>query len=307
LVLFTMGRVMPLPLGERPVFIALLAQGGEFGFVVFQEAQQAGVISGKTSSFLVAAVALSMLVTPVMLLVIDRFIAPRLAQRRNGPALDTIAEPQHAPVVIAGFGRYGQVVGRLLSANGLSATVLEHDADQVESLRRFGWPVFYGDAARLDLLRLAGVAQAKVFVLAIDDVAQSVAVAEVVRQHFPQVTLVARARNVTHYGQLRKLGVQLIERETFDSALMSGRSVLEALGWQPHAARNSALRFRRHNVESLETIVAHLGDEQKVIAAAKQGRQQLEQLWAQEREQAAAQRLRERQGWHGSEDAAPKG
>jgi glutathione-regulated potassium-efflux system ancillary protein KefC len=295
LVLFAMGRLMPLPLGERPVFIALLAQGGEFGFVVFQTAQQAGVIDGRTSSFLVAAVALSMLVTPLLLLVIDRWIAPHLAAHRDGPLPETLAEPQSAAVVIAGFGRYGQVVGRLLSANGLSATVLDHDADQVEAIRRFGWPVFYGDATRLDLLRMAGVAEAKVFVLAIDDVEQSIAVARLVREHFPHVTLVARARNVTHFAQLRKLGVTLVERETLDSALMSGRSVLEALGWQPHAARNQALRFRKHSLELLDAMAPHLGDEQKLITVAKQGRQQLEQMWAQERQAATVQRLR--QGW----------
>jgi glutathione-regulated potassium-efflux system ancillary protein KefC len=303
LVLFAMGRLMPLPLGERPVFIALLAQGGEFGFVVFQTAQQAGVIDGRTSSFLVAAVALSMLVTPLLLLVIDRWIAPHLAAHRDGPLPETLAEPQSAAVVIAGFGRYGQVVGRLLSANGLSATVLDHDADQVEAIRRFGWPVFYGDASRLDLLRMAGVAEAKVFVLAIDDVEQSVAVARLVREHFPHVAVVARARNVSHFAQLRKLGVTLVERETLDSALMSGRSVLEILGWQPHAARTQALRFRKHSLELLDAMAPHLGDEQKLITVAKQGRQQLEQMWAQERQAAGAQRLR--QGWSASADDAP--
>ncbi len=302
LVLFAMGRLIPLPLAERPVFIALLAQGGEFGFVVFQAAQRAGVIGGATASFLVAAVALSMLVTPLLLLALDRFVAPRLAARSAGTAPATIAHEQHAPVVIAGFGRYGQVVGRLLSANGLSATVLDHDADQVDSVRRFGWPVFYGDATRLDLLRLAGVAQAKVFVLAIDDVAQSIDVARTVRAQFPQVTLVARARNVLHYNELRKLGVTLIERETLDSALMSGRSVLEALGWQPHAARTSALRFRQHNIELVDAMAAHSGDESKLIAVAKQGRQQLEQTWAAEREQQAARA--QQQGWQGQADAS---
>ena len=288
LILFVMGRWMPLPLGERPVFISLLAQGGEFGFVVFQTAQQAGVIGGSTSSFLVAAVALSMLVTPVLLMVIDRWVAPRLAARRSGPLPQTLTEAQHAPVVIAGFGRYGQVVGRLLSANGLTATVLDHDADQVDAVRRFGWLVFYGDASRLDLLRMAGVAEAKVFVLAIDSVEQSVEVARLVRQHFPQVTLVARARNVSHYAQLRQLGVTLIERETLDSALMSGRSVLESLGWSPELALQQAQRFRQHSLDLLEAMAPHLGDEQKLITVAKQGRQQLEQLWAQERDAAAA-------------------
>lgn len=305
-VLALIARAMPLPLAERPVFGILLAQGGEFGFVVFQTAQQSKVIGAEASSFLVAAVALSMLLTPLLLVATDRWIAPRLAARREGPKPAEIDEPQHAPVIIAGFGRYGQTVGRLLNAAGLQATVLEHDADQVEAVRRFGWRVFYGDAARLDLLRVAGAAQARVFVLAIDDVEQSVAVAKLVRTQFPQLTIVARARNVTHFYRLRQLGVTLIERETLDSALMSGRSVLESLGWQPHTARTQAMRFRQHNVELVEQMAPHLGDQQKLIALAKAGRQQLEQLWAQERADAAAQR--NRHGWHdgsGPKDAAP--
>ncbi|HSW03164.1 glutathione-regulated potassium-efflux system protein KefC [Aquabacterium sp.] len=296
LVLWFMARTMPLPLVERPVFGILLAQGGEFGFVVFQTAQQAKVIDAAPASFLVAAVALSMLLTPLLLVAADRWLVPRLATRRDGPKLEELNVPQHAPVIIAGFGRYGQTVGRLLNANGLQATVLEHDAEQVESIRRFGWKVFYGDASRLDLLRTAGAADARVFVLAIDDVDQSVEVAKLVREHFPQLTLVARARNVTHYYRLKQLGVTLIERETLDSALMSARSVLEALGWQPHTARTQALRFRQHNVELVEQMAPHLGDEQKLIALAKAGRQQLEQLWAQERADASAQR--NRHGWH---------
>ena len=297
LLLIGMARGMGIPLAERPVFVILLAQGGEFGFVVFQTAQQAGVIGGTLASSLVAAVALSMLLSPLVLLAADRWLAPRLrSAQRSGPPPPELSELQSAPVIIAGFGRYGQIVGRLLNASGLSATVLEHDVDQVEALRRFGGKVFYGDASRLDLLRVAGAAEAKVFVLAIDDVDQSVDVAKLVRQHFPQLQIVARARNVTHYYKLRQLGVTLIERETFESALMSARSVLEALGWQPHTARQLALRFRKHNLELLLQMAPHLGDEQKLIALAKQGRQQLEELWAAERAQASQTRARE--GWH---------
>ena len=299
-VLWGLAHFTQLPLVERPVFVILLAQGGEFGFVVFQAAQQAGVMGSPTASFLVAAVALSMLATPLLLLGADRWWVPQLAARagRQGAAAPAeISEPQHVPVIIAGFGRYGQIVGRLINANGLSATVLEHDAEQVETVRRFGWPVFYGDATRLDLLRTAGAAQAKVLVLAIDDVAQSLTVAALVRQHFPHITIVARARNVSHYAALRRLGIEQIERETLDSSLMTGRQVLQLMGWQPHAARNQALRFRQHNIELVDRMAQHQGDEQKLISLAKQGRQQLEQLWAQERAEKSAQR--NRRGWQG--------
>ncbi len=296
LVLLAMGRFMGLPFVERPIFVILLAQGGEFGFVVFQGGAQAGVIGAEAASLLVAAVAISMLATPLLLVAADRWWVPWCVRRGRATAPAEIAQPQDAPVIIAGFGRYGQIVGRLLNACGLAATVLEHDADQVEAVRRFGWKVFYGDATRLDLLRIAGAARARVFVLAIDDVEQSLKVAALVREHFPQLVLVARARNVTHYNRLRQVGVTLIERETLDSALMSARSVLEQLGWHPHEARAQAWKFRRHSIELIEQMLPHLGDEGRLIAVAKQGREQLESMWAQERaEQAAA---RARKGWH---------
>jgi glutathione-regulated potassium-efflux system ancillary protein KefC len=294
---WAMGRAMPLPKAERPVFIILLAQGGEFGFVVFQTATQAGVIDGPTSSLLVAAVALSMLLTPLLLVAADRWWTPTLAGQKRSD-IPEISEQQDASVIIAGFGRYGQIVGRMMFANGLTPTVLEHDAEALEALRRFGWPVFYGDATRLDLLRTAGAATAKVLVLAIDDVEQSVEVATLVRENFPQLTIVARARNVRHYYRLRELGVTLIERETLDSALMTARSTLELLGWQPHQARNLALRFRRHSIDQLEAMRPHARDQERLIAVAKEGRQQLETLFAQER--AAALDRKQRAGWGGA-------
>jgi glutathione-regulated potassium-efflux system ancillary protein KefC len=227
-----------------------------------------------------------MLLTPLLVLLSDRFLVPRLKHGAPRPDLPRITEPQEKPIIIAGFGRYGQIIGRLLFANGLKATVLEHDAEQVDAVRRFGWKVFYGDATRLDLLRTAGAEQARVMVVAIDDIEQSLAIVRLAREHFPRLQVVARARNVRHYYRLRDLGVTLIERETLDSALMSGRSVLELMGWQPHAARTQAMRFRRHNVEQLEQMLPFFRDEAKLIAMSREGREQLEALWAQERIEA---------------------
>ena len=288
-VLVVMARTMSLPLATRPLFTILLAQGGEFGFVVFQAAAQAGVIDAPTSSLLVASVAISMLLTPLALLVVDRFVTPRLAAR-GAVKLAEIDEPQSEAVVIAGFGRYGQIVGRLLLANGIQPIVLDHDGEQIEAVRRFGWRAHYGDATRLDLLRMAGAAQARVLVVAIDDVEQSLALVDLVREHFSQLTIVARARNVQHWYQLNDRGVAHIERETFDSALMSGRRTLEALGYERHQARNLALRFRRHNLEQLQESAPHFRDESKLIALSKIGRQQMEQFMADERERKDSRR-----------------
>lgn len=284
-VLWAIARGMALPASQRPVFTLLLAQGGEFAFVVFQNAANVGVLDVNTSSQLIGAVALSMLLTPALLIAIDRLVLPRYA-RSTPPPQTAPSEPQEAPVIIAGFGRYGQVVARLLYASGLRATVLDHDPEQIEVLRRFGFRIFYGDATRLDLLRSAGAEHAKVLVVAIDDIDQSLRVVDLAREHFPHLKLVVRARNVQHYYALRERGISLIERETLDAALMTGRSTLELMGWHPHHARQLAMRFRQHSVEQLEAMWPHRSDRSKLIAMSKQGREQLEELFAQEHQQA---------------------
>ena len=294
LVLWGLARAIGLPWQERPVFALLLAQGGEFAFVVFQAAAGARVLDAETTSLLIGAVALSMLLTPLLLVAFDRWVLPRYAQVEQRSDMPLLEEPQDAPIIIAGFGRYGQIVGRMLYANGLKATVLEHDAEQIDFLRRFDFSLFYGDATRLDLLRKAGAASARVLVIAIDDMDKSLKVADLAREHFPQLTVVARARNVTHWYALRDRGVRHVERETLDASLMTARSVLEAMGWQPHRARTLALRFRRHNLEQLEQAWPHHQDEAKLVSMSRAGRQQLEELFAQERE---AREARRREGW----------
>ncbi|MBL8324787.1 MAG: glutathione-regulated potassium-efflux system protein KefC [Rubrivivax sp.] len=294
-----MARAMAVPLAERPVFVILLAQGGEFGFVVLQTAQGAGAIGAAPASLLVASIAVSMLLTPLVLVAADRWWPAHVARHARATRPAELSEPQASPIIIAGFGRYGQIVGRLLAANGLSATVLEHNADHIESLRKFGWKAFYGDATRLDLLRMAGAAEARVFVLAIDDVEQSVQCATLVLAHFPRCTVVARARNATHYARLRQLGLVHIERETLDSSLLSGRTVLELAGLRPHEARRQALRFRRHSIDLLEQMVPHIADEGRLVAIARQGREQLEETWARERDQRNSGAVRG--AWHSPE------
>ncbi|MCE4554797.1 glutathione-regulated potassium-efflux system protein KefC [Pelomonas cellulosilytica] len=300
-VLMLMSKAMKIPLVERPAFVILLAQGGEFGFVVFQLAQSEGMINAAQNSGLVAAVALSLALTPLLLTGGDRLMSQKLARlgqkkKRNDPP------PTPAPIIIAGAGRYGQVIGRMLRAAGLESTVLDHDAEAIEGLRRFGWTVHYGDATRLDLLKSAGAETARVLVIAIDDIGQSLEVAQLAREHFPQLVVVARARNVQHYYQLHSLGVQHIERETFDSALMSARSVLELSGMEPHAARRQAMRFRRHNVDVLNQMVPLQGDENALIAAAKLGRQQFEQQMAAERDADERRRHVRHTGWDRQDD-----
>jgi len=283
LVLWGMEIGIPIPRLERPVFTLLLAQGGEFGFVVLQAAQGQQVIDGAQAGVLTAAITLSMLLTPMLILAVDRWWMPLMVRFSPRAKVSELAEPQDAPVIIAGFGRYGQIVGRLLHANGITPTVLEHDAEQIEALRRFGFRVHYGDATRLDLLRIAGAARARVLVVAVDGIEPCLELVDIARENFPNLTIVARARNVQHWYQLNERGVRFIERETLDAALMSGRSVLEVMGLEPHRARTLAMRFRHHSVQQLHALAPHFRDESKLISLARAGRQQLEQLFAQER------------------------
>jgi glutathione-regulated potassium-efflux system ancillary protein KefC len=289
LVIWGIAGPMGIPLPERPVFALLLAQGGEFAFVVFQAASGARVITPELSSLLVGAVAVSMLVTPLLLVLVDRVLLPRFAGGMR--SLPELSEPQSAPVIIAGFGRYGQIIGRMLNAQGIAATVLDHDADMVEAARAFGYKVHYGDATRLDLLRTAGAQAAKVLVVAVDDRDQSLRIVDLAREHFPHLELVARARDVPHWNELRDRGVTRVERELFESSLRSGRTVLEVLGLPPHEARTQAMRFRRHNLALFEKMYPHHRDRQRLIAVVKEGRQQLEEQMARERADAQ-ERLR---------------
>ena len=292
-VIYTLARHIQLPFQERPVFTLLLAQGGEFAFVVFQAAAGANVFPAETASLLIGAVAVSMLLSPLILVAVDRLVLPRYAHC-GVPAMEEISEQQEASIVIAGFGRYGQIIARVLMAEGIPATVLDHDAEMIEVARNIGYRVHYGDATRLDLLRTAGAATAKVLVVAVDDVEQSLEIVDLAQAHFPQLQIVARARDVIHWNQLRDRSVMRVERELFESSLRSARSVLELLGQEPHAARQTALRFRQHNLELFEKLHPHYKDNSKLIAVIKQGRQQLEEQMAQER---AEQAQRRPHGW----------
>ena len=293
-----LARLMGLPKIERPVFTLLLAQGGEFAFVVFQSAGPE-VLPPEVASFLIAAVALSMLLSPLLLVAIDKWLLPRLGALGK-PALDEISEQQDASVVICGFGRYGQMVGRVMLAQGLRVTVLDHDADTVEGLRQFGFRVFYGDATRLDLLRTAGAATAKVLVVAVDDIEQSLAIIDMAQEHFPRTKIVARARNLGHWYQLRDRGIELAEREVFESSLRTARQVLELLGWPASEARESAMQFRRRNIQLMYDTYPHYKDRAKLIAVAKEGRQQFQEQMARER---ATRKERAGRDWDRREEA----
>jgi len=217
---------------------------------------------------------------------VDRWLLPRYAHC-GVPQLAEISEQQEAPIVVAGFGRYGQIVARTLLAQGIPCTVLDHDAEMIEAARNFGYRVFYGDATRLDLLRTAGAANARILVLAVDDVDQSLEIVDLVQAHFPHLRIVARAHDVTHWNKLRDRGIMKVEREMFESSLLSARSVLEMLGRSAEEAQQITTRFRQHNLELFEKLHPHYRDQAKLISVIKEGRAQLEEQMAQERAEQA--------------------
>jgi glutathione-regulated potassium-efflux system ancillary protein KefC len=191
-----------------------------------------------------------------------------------------IIETQEDHVIIAGFGRFGQIVGRLLRANQIALTVLDHDPDQVELLRKFGIKVFYGDATRVDLLHAAGAGKARAIVVAVDSIEDSLELVDAVRREFPDLTIMARARNVTHLYDLMDRGVTIVERETFESALQLGQSVLRHLGFGAFRARQAAQKFKLHNIKSLHAVYPYYKDQERYISMARQSRDELNEMFA---------------------------
>lgn len=279
---------------QRWLLAGLLAQGGEFAFVVFGVARTARLLPGDWDARLTLSVALSMALTPLLLLG-ERYLRPSEPEA----SADEI-DPGDARVIIAGFGRFGQIVGRLLFGHGVKATVLDLSPGQIEVLRRFDFRVHYGDASRLDLLEAAGASEARLLINAIDDPDTSLRLVDAVREHFPHLVILSRARNVGHYHELRARGVRVVQRETFESALLLGRRALEALGVGAYEAREHAAQFRRQNANALEEILPHFRDEKKRTAMARNARQQLERQMELDRQEL------ERPGeheWHGRADA----
>ncbi len=273
-VLCAVGRFFRLELGQCFLFAFALAQGGEFAFVLFSYATQQAVLPPAWANMLVATVALSMAASPLLLLVNEKFLQPRFHLRKPARAPDLIDE-RNNPVILAGFGRFGNIVGRLLRANGIGTTVLDHDPDQVENLRRFGMKSFYGDASRLDLLRAAGAEQAKLFILAIDDEAKGRQIVQMVQQHFPKVKILARAASRQHAYELLNLGVRDVFRETLGSALDLAAAALQSVGIEENRANRAAQIFRKHDEASVREMALLDIDSEAYASRARQHNQNL--------------------------------
>jgi voltage-gated potassium channel Kch len=283
LVLAALGRVFRLARPERLLFGLALAQGGEFAFVLLSFVLDQQVLTPAQASPLVAVVALSMAVAPLLFLLHGKFIAPRYAEPRPGatrPA-DAIDEASRAnPVIIAGFGRFGHIVGRLLRAHGIGATVLDLDGEQVEIVRRLGIKVFYGDATRLDLLHAAGAAHAKIFVIAIDHEQKATALAETVQKHFPHLKIFARVVGRVHAYEFQKRGIQTFYRETLGSSLDLGVDVMRELGMPAAQARRGAELFKEHDERSVRELAQFWEDDDAYFQNARQHIEAFERMFA---------------------------
>jgi len=276
-VLWILGRAFKLDNAQSFLFGFALAQGGEFAFVLFSFARSIGVLTSEIADLLMAVVALSMAVAPLLFTINDKVVQPRFTKRRAEREADQIDEHDN-PVILAGFGRFGHVVGRLLRANGFPTTVLDHDPDQVEALRQFGLKSFYGDASRLDLLHSAGAEKAKIFILAIEDDARGLEIVQTVQQHFPHLQIIARANSRQHAYELMKLGVTEIYRDTLGSSLDLSVGALRALGMRGRRAYRAARIFRHHDELAMRDLVNWLSDENAYISRARQHIENLEQI-----------------------------
>jgi glutathione-regulated potassium-efflux system ancillary protein KefC/glutathione-regulated potassium-efflux system protein KefB len=264
---------------------AALCQGGEFAFVLFNLAAGHAVMDRALSDLLVVVVSLSMAVTPLALAAND-LLSRRLARPKPEQPFDAIEEEAPA-VLIAGFGRVGQIVGRILRLKRIAFTALDASPEQVETVRRFGNKVYYGDASRLDLLIAAGAERARLFVLAIDDVEASIRTAQTVRRHFPGLAVYARARNRFHAHRLMDLGVELIERETLLGSLDLARQVLEAVGMAGWEAQQLVARFQGHDEQTLRRQHAVYHDETQMIQTTRQAAEELQGLLESDQDDAS--------------------
>ena len=278
LVLVALGwRPGRLRLREALMLGAVLALGGEFAFLVFGEAFKHGIFDAVLRDRLVAIVGISMGVTPLLVIVVSRWRQghPEKKAERAADVID-----QESPrVIIAGFGRMGQIVGRMLRGQRIPFTALENSVEQVELMRRFGTMIHYGDPSRADLLRAAHVERAEAFVLTTDDPETSVRTARLVRSLYPHVKIFARARNRQHAFKLMDLGVEAVVRETFHSSLEMGEQLLQALGLPPDAAHDRRERFRLHDEQILREQHLVYDDEAAMIASSEQARRDLEKLF----------------------------
>ncbi|MGZ8918737.1 MAG: monovalent cation:proton antiporter-2 (CPA2) family protein [Methylobacter sp.] len=277
IILYVLGKFFGLDGPQNALFALALAQGGEFAFVLFQYAIGLQVIVSEQSAFLTLVVALSMAATPFVMIFNDRFIQTRFMSLLPEREYDAINESAHS-IIIAGYGRFGQIIGRFLTAQGIEATVLEKDPDQIDLLRKFGHKCYFGDASRLDILRNAGADKAILLIVAVDDADKCLEIVRKSKAHFPNLKIFARARNRRHAYELYKAGTDYFRRETFDSSLTMAQEVMKLLGARQSDTYYQAIRFMKHDEQTLLTSFKFFEQEPEMINFTRQASQEMERI-----------------------------
>lgn len=275
LVLAVIARVSSMSKSQGILFTLALAQGGEFAFVLASSARQFAVFDDALVNLLTVIVALSMLVSPLLLVAYEVYFSRKGQQAL--PEQDTdIESTEH--VILAGYGRFGQIIGRLLIAQGFKLTILDHSPGQVDLVRRFGNKVYYGDAARRDLLEAAGAHEAKMLIIAVDEPDKAMEIIHTAQKHFPHLKLLARAIDRRHAYELIQAKIDGMRRETFDSALHLGVDALKLLGISDEDAKHAGIMFEEHDEEVLYKLAEVWGDDQRYGMAVQKGLQELKQV-----------------------------
>ncbi|HEV2514359.1 MAG TPA: monovalent cation:proton antiporter-2 (CPA2) family protein [Devosia sp.] len=286
LVLFVLATFFKMHVAERLLLAVLLSQAGEFAFVILQFARTAGNLSGPEVELLTVVVALSMATTPFLIFLYDRLWAPRL-NRNDDPELPPgpdVPNP-HDRVIVLGYGRFGQIVTRLLRAQGFEMTLIDDDPAQIELVKRFGVKVFYGDGGRLEILRAAGADKARMIVIAVAGGERILGIAELIRRNYPDIIVAARAVDRSHAHDLMALGVQVIERETFRAAIKLGEHALVALGRPRKEAHRVAEAFEQHDTRMLHESYAVRHDQVAYIGFVRRSTEMLDAVMKADREQ----------------------
>ena len=283
LILYVLAHLSGGRAKSRSKMAAILSQGGEFAFVIFTAASAEGLLTQDQIAFLLVVVSLSMVTTPLLLTVQNRWYARGLNAQQGKQRRSDVVNKQPR-VIIAGFGRFGQIVGRLMYANKIKVTVLESDASQIQLLRKYGYKVFFGDATQLDLLRAAGADKAEAMIICTDSPDELMNIVELCKQHFPRLKILARARSRVEAYQLLSHGIESYSRETFLGALDLGRQALVELGMHPYQAKRAEAHFRKLDNAMLKELLPQHTDDKQLALRAKEARKELEEIFGREME-----------------------
>lgn len=279
-ILFAIAKIFKIDTQNATLFSLTLAQGGEFCFVLIAFAAGIKLLPPELSGQLIAAVAMSMLLTPLMIIFYEKVLAAYFVRCQKEEAFDTM-ENQKSTVVIAGFGRVGQIIGRLLLANKIKTTVLDLDVETINVVRKFGFKVFYGDASRMDLLETAGIKEASLFILAVDDSEKGLEIVKNVRKYYPHVKILCRVRGRTEAYDFLKEDFNHIYREVFETSLVMGADALKSLGYEEEQANRMVKIFKDHDqasIYSLSKLFDKKGEpKQDYINEANESRKNLEE------------------------------